>query len=407
MSSLSASTLWHPRKKPLLVRGTNIIPDDVLLSNIFIRLAAKQLAQMRSLSKTWNSRLSHPSFIKSHLDHSKDTNDEILMVFQNSYISEITPFTTHTTPDLQLTNSVNVHMNSSSAYGHFVGAVNGLICLFSNGVFKIWNPSLSSLIALPPYTFDSDEDDITFNHRFGFDPKTNDYKVIKLTYNSSVDDNIAYNWFPVEVFSVLKGSWESITERFPSHVETILNMNEFVVDGYDGRLHYLCRVNYGAERKKVTIVAFDLGDETFSEIVLPDSVQNYSRAMEVGVLSKKLCVMSGLRNGGCEVWVMENYGVVTSWVKCHVISKYKGHDIYPIGFTSNNQFLFAHGIHLSLYDPEASTFRDFKDAQPFTNLVTVVQYVDSLVWVTAAKWAYNDVSKSSSQIEKKQHLLDG
>nr|XP_043606884.1 F-box protein CPR1-like [Erigeron canadensis] len=281
------------RKKPLLVLGTNIIlPDDVLLSNIFIRLEAKQLAQMRSLSKTWNSLLSHPSFIDSHLRHSKDTNDEILLVFQDSCFSKDEPFTAHTTPDLQLTDKVKAHTDSLE--GYVVGAVNGLICLASEERCTIWNPSLSASIDLPPWTIGLDHD-IRFclDFRFGFDCKTNDYKVVKLTFNYRKE------WFPVEVFRVSKGSWESITERFPSHVEMILNMKEFVVDGHDGRLHYLCRINSA----QWTIVAFDLGDETFREIALPDSLP--AGVKKVGVLSQKLCLLSSDRNVGCcEVWVM-------------------------------------------------------------------------------------------------------
>nr|XP_043639168.1 F-box/kelch-repeat protein At3g06240-like [Erigeron canadensis] len=388
---------------------------------------------MRSLSKTWNSLLSHPSFIKSHLDHSKDTNDEILLVFQSRSISKDIPVTAYISPNLQLANSVKVYMDSLR--GFVVGLVNGLVCLESEECCTIWNPSLSASIDLPPYTIDGDSDsdynysdsdsdyNISYgdlrknerfyysrnsNFKFGFDPKKNDYKIVKLTYGYCNYDDRILHWLPVEVFSVLKGSWESITERFPSHVERILNMNEFVVDGYDGRLHYLCKVKISvSERTKVTIVAFDLDDETFSEIAFPDSIQYHRLRMELGVLSGKFCVMLNVSNGDCEVWVMENYGVATSWVKRHVIPKCKGDDIFPIGITLKNHFVLEHGNHrvLSLYDQEASTFKDFKGVKPFSSF-TVVQYVDSLVWVTPAKWANNDVCVSSSQIEKKQHSLD-
>nr|XP_043611931.1 F-box protein At4g22390-like [Erigeron canadensis] len=231
---------------------------------------------MRSLSKTWNSLLSHPSFIESHLNRSKGTNDAILLINE--------------------------------------------------------------------------------------------------------DEGVIYNWFPVHVFSVIKGSWEPITERFPSHALAIRKINEVFVDGHDDRLHYLCLVTYHADWTEETIVAFDLGDETFSEMSLPDWGHDYRRENELGFLSQKLCVMSCIGNGDCEVWVMENYEVATSWVKRYVVPKYDGDNIIPIGFTLNSEFVFEHGIHLAL-----------------------------LVWpVTLTKWAYNndDGCKSSSQIEKKQDLDD-
>lgn len=38
----------------------------------------------------------------------------------------------------------------------------------------------------------------------------------------------------------------------------------------------------------------------------------------IGVLGKKLCVMSNVGVLECEVWVMDGYGMVESWVKHHV-----------------------------------------------------------------------------------------
>ncbi|KAI3789911.1 hypothetical protein L2E82_02717 [Cichorium intybus] len=53
------------------------LPDE-LLGNIFIRLLAKQLAQMRSVSKSWNALLSQSSFVQSYVHRS---NDDFFFVF--------------------------------------------------------------------------------------------------------------------------------------------------------------------------------------------------------------------------------------------------------------------------------------------------------------------------------------
>lgn len=52
------------------------------------------------------------------------------------------------------------------------------------------------------------------------------------------------------------------------------------------RVHWIGDVD-----QRQTIVAFDLGVETFSEIPLLDSIQ-YTGWNVLGVLSQKLCVMS-------------------------------------------------------------------------------------------------------------------
>ncbi|CAH1424364.1 unnamed protein product [Lactuca virosa] len=76
-----------------------------LLSIIFIRLLAKQLAQMRCVSKSWNALLSESSFVKSHLHHSINNKDQILLVFYHkASSSDPNQFTAHPSrsPHLQL-----------------------------------------------------------------------------------------------------------------------------------------------------------------------------------------------------------------------------------------------------------------------------------------------------------------
>ncbi|KAJ9554013.1 hypothetical protein OSB04_018058 [Centaurea solstitialis] len=191
-------------------------PLDVL-SNILIRLPAKPLARIRCVSKPWNTLLSQPSFIKSHLQRYIKDNDEILVVFANGFGSD---------PEL-------VH-----------GSVNGLICLSyrtSNNaepVIQIWNRSLLAILTLPSYCnpFGCTEK-ISIQFGFRFDPKTHDYKVIKfmtpiptlliLIQNSFKDRdvNLPYENIQVEVF---KG--------FLSNVTKIVGRDGIFVDGHDGHL---------------------------------------------------------------------------------------------------------------------------------------------------------------------------
>nr|XP_043617038.1 F-box protein CPR1-like [Erigeron canadensis] len=352
-SSTSSTIIKRVAKKPLLL-ATNI-PEDVLLSNIFIRLPAKQLAQMRSLSKTWNALLSHPSFIQSHLDRSIKTNDEILVFFYNVDFSHREPCTAH--PSGSPSEDLTKLIKPLPGYNSVIGSVNGLICYIKYYSYchihslRIWNPSLSATIALPPY-IDIGVYDPVPSFRFGFDPKTCDYKLVKIAYSFDMNDNLIEEFLPVEVYSMRKDSWESITERFPSHITCFRNLNEVYVDGYDGHVHWHCYVdtNYMLE----TIIAFDLNLETFSEILLPDAIQsNRGRSNALGVWSRKLCVISCIEDGDCEVWVMDKYKVATSWMKLHVLSGFSG-NIDPIGFTLN---------------VDSST--------------RVAQYIDSLVWPVA------------------------
>ncbi|CAH1425350.1 unnamed protein product [Lactuca virosa] len=264
-----------------------------LLSNIFIRLLAKQLAQMRSVSKSWNAFLSHSSFVKSHLHRSIHNNDQILLIFQDEeFYSGTKPFTAipSRSPRLELTNFIKFPVKPQSGHTdgiRVIGSVNGLICSsYDDYVIHIWSPSLSAVLTLPPYSTPSNGyNSFKIHFRFGFDPKSNDYKVVKLTGLNGPYENVVTWWLQVEIYGMRKGSWKLITERFPSHITTITNGDYVCVDGHDGCLHWL-GYDYISENTDLKmIVAFDLGSEIFREIPLPDSILNDDREIVLGVLA--------------------------------------------------------------------------------------------------------------------------
>lgn len=53
----------------------NIVPEEILTYNIFCRLPVKSLGQCKCVSKSWNSLISQPQFIKSHLTITSEEND--------------------------------------------------------------------------------------------------------------------------------------------------------------------------------------------------------------------------------------------------------------------------------------------------------------------------------------------
>nr|XP_043619608.1 F-box/kelch-repeat protein At3g06240-like [Erigeron canadensis] len=373
------------------------LSEDVL-NNIFIRLPAKQLVQMRRVCKPWNAFLSESYFIKSHLNHSirNKHNNEIVLAFNAAirYRKHALPCTVYDlsqSPDIKLNDLVKLpHNFPQSALheygGHVIGSVNGLICFYIGRYYDvkgiyIWNPSLSAVKLLPPISepliqYDYKNNGLRsryiFSFGFGFDPMTDDYKVLKITHDR--DKSV---WLQVEVYSIKKDSWEFIIvdDSFPEDVVGIF------VDDHDGHLYAL---SYFKKNHIQKIVVFDLGVESFRQMSLPDSV--VANCNILGMLDGKLCLVSYTQHDGkLEVWVIMNeYGVARdSWVKSHVlsnsISKACG-DIIPFGFTSNNKFFFyaySRGL-LGVYDQETYKVTYFGS---FTSgLDEVVQYVDSLVW---------------------------
>ncbi|KAJ9554350.1 LOW QUALITY PROTEIN: hypothetical protein OSB04_018395 [Centaurea solstitialis] len=414
-TSSTLCLISHTKMAPTKHRTTiQSLPDDVL-SKILIRLPAKPLARMRCVSKPMYAFLSQPSFIKSHLHRSiHNTDDEVFLIFNDGLCSNY-PFsvTAHFSRSPRRVVDNFIKMPSSipqSAYDtvKILGSVNGLICFSfepeNDFVIQIWNPSLSAVSTLPPFhdhaRFLSDYDNFQMHFRFGYDPKTDDYKLVKLTNRyKKQPDLFCFTIFAfdlrsfvndvgkipeVEVYSMRKGSWKSLQDHsFPRHVSGIIDENVVSVDGHDGFIHWLGYMNTVTQQ---TIVAFDLGRETFSEIRLPDSFPNDDprRYMNgLGVLGGKLCVMAFNQYFDCEIWVMKEYGVPKSWVKSNILSAHSTNAHYfPFGFTLNNVFLFARSFGvLALLDPVRAKIESFKVIPRFQT--KIVQYVDSLVWVAA------------------------
>ncbi|KAL4591315.1 hypothetical protein LXL04_004273 [Taraxacum kok-saghyz] len=372
------------------------LPCDVL-SEIFIRLRAKQIAQMRCISKYWNTHLSQSSFIKSHLDRSIHNNDRILFVFPTSDCLDVEQLTI--SPFIELPNFIELPFNAQFKCfrGEVIGSFNGLICFkygptLDSGIIYIWNPSLSAVLTVP-YSVSPRVGKYMPDHyfRFGYDPKTDDYKVFKCTEGVKYtglgyDPRVVEKWMQIEVYSMRKASWKLINQKIPSHLKMTYYPYHICLDDLHPHLHW-----FGKNETGQVIVAFDLSTETFREIHLPEISKYF------GVLGGKLCVMSKVPDCECEVWVMGEYGVVESWVKHHVLY------FIPHGFTLHSEFIFQVGnCGVGLHDLIAATTKFFRFRGGTKWRCMVVEYVDSLVWVASSKKLAQPKEKHPNKTQDKQ-----
>jgi hypothetical protein len=183
------------------------VPDEVVV-DILQRLPVKSVIRFRCVSKSWNSLITSPAFVHSHLNQSIPNNNNLLIVrhcsssanraldkehyklfYDNEAFEECAEF------DFPA---------KSRSLKHFglIASENGLICLSEQERYVLWNPSIRKCWNLPkPCITARKHSGSTCHEAFGFDPRTNDYKVVRIVIHHSTKDAL------VEVYSVSTCSW--------------------------------------------------------------------------------------------------------------------------------------------------------------------------------------------------------
>jgi F-box interacting protein len=117
----------------------------------------------------------------------------------------------------------------------------------------------------------------------------------------------------------------------------VVNHSAFV----NGALHWLAFRRTDDHKLHHFVLVFDLGDEVFREILLPELpiitlmivYRNFFRVWEFHCLvSNRDCFRHSL-----DIWVMKEYGVASSWTKVLTIDDQGSRSGYAIGFRRNGE----------------------------------------------------------------------
>ncbi|OMP04957.1 hypothetical protein COLO4_09170 [Corchorus olitorius] len=143
---------------------------------------------------------------------------------------------------------------------------------------------------------------------FGFDSKTNDYKLLR--FFEMNDQSIG-----AELYSLNANCWTSITCIAPNYSPLYGAQYYYGNSFVNGAIHLLA---YDREGSRCRVLAFDVSEQVFSEIPLPDHLSNASffRAWLLKYRQSSIAIMTWKSEPNLmELWVMKEYGVATSWTK--------------------------------------------------------------------------------------------
>ncbi|XP_030962355.1 F-box/kelch-repeat protein At3g23880-like isoform X2 [Quercus lobata] len=342
------------------------LPNEVLLE-ILHRLPVKSLIQFRCVSKSYNSLITSPAFIKSSYTRSPSDSNKLIVRYLDvkSHVERYKLIhedndnndssSSEQIPDLEFP-----LRSSSWDYFQLVGSANGLFCLHEGKHFILWNPCIRKFITLPNPSF------IDLFPRYlavGFDLRTDDYKVARIA------GNIRYEGAKpplvlVEVYSVSEGSWR-VTNGGDSYPPRITISNWHPQAAYLNGAVYFAANDWGDAQSSI-VLSFDLGDEVFRLISLPNGKFGLDADIGTSVFNGLLSLICyGNQHlsivKSCSVWVMKEDGVVDSWTKQFTIElnmlRWK-----VLGFLKNDHVLVqkikSHGSKLLSYDPESQQVKN-------------------------------------------------
>uniref|UniRef100_A0A2N9H7Y0 F-box associated beta-propeller type 1 domain-containing protein n=1 Tax=Fagus sylvatica TaxID=28930 RepID=A0A2N9H7Y0_FAGSY len=200
------------------------------------------------------------------------------------------------------------------------GSCNGMVCLASaderlSHLIYLWNPSIRKfkmLCATP----------LTLRHEcvalgLAYHSQNNDFKILRIVCREPSAE--------AEIYTLSTDSWRKVVI---------------------------------SEEKYDSILSFDVNDEKFQNIMLPQNHlvdDMFFEFQQLAVFKGLLALMvfgKALNkiNGICNIWVMKEYAVVESWTKIHV-------SVDPVnnfyGCNDNNELLIENDTGLVSFDPDS------------------------------------------------------
>jgi len=318
-------SLLSPSRRPIIT-SPKFIPNEHI-PDLFSLLPVKSLLRFRCLSKSHDSLISDPNFIKLHLTRSAQKEDFTLVSTSDRSVVSFTVFRLLENPPIIINLPEDPYHKLTEDSLYIVGSCNGLLCLFGqfftpnfNSVtwLRLWNPATRTLSAKLGYSIHYN---LYFypNLTFGYDKSANTYKVVYLAPHAK----------NVSVFSSQHNTWRKIQNSPVTHDYSINAVH------LSGCVSWLAIRNYSAPYdcenitvQQFVIISIDLRTEKHSQLLPPQGFTEVPIvAPNLSVLHDFLCFSHDYNNTHFVIWKMKELGVEDSWTQLFQIS-YNNLQIY-------------------------------------------------------------------------------
>jgi F-box interacting protein len=369
------------------------LPED-LVTEILVWLPVVSLLRFKCVCKSWYALITHQNFIRKHLLHNNNNNRNALFLLKTTedYTEDYVVSTlSYETLQVSLTQPVPPPYfgMAKKVRVYLVGSCNGLVCLHANYGLNvvIWNPATKetkvvSNSNLPRYP--AGYHTVIDGIGFGFDAKTNDYKILNLL--SLYDDPNSIQSKKIvqsEVYSLSADSWRK-GDSPPCFLFSCLRPMDTYING-------VASWNASVANWK-GVLSFVMSDEVFLKTQLPDDVLNDSERHffllneSIAMAVTKCSEDHMWYNRGCsevcfDIWLLLEVGVNNSWTRLFTIGPITG-IFRPLGSWKNDSmFLEKCYRELVLYDPSTKEVTDLEVGDGQRVSWQIITYTETLVSV--------------------------
>ncbi|KAK3015961.1 hypothetical protein RJ639_007074 [Escallonia herrerae] len=292
------------------------LPEDVV-TEILLLLPVKSLLRCKSVCKSWYTLITKPSFTTAHLNCNAalKRNDCILIkrFLQESNKSVLSILSNEISSDDQVP-STEIIIPHSNHFLQMLGPSNGIACLTDHCDIILCNPSIRDFKVLPAPSFNYPQGlySSTIGAGFGFDPLSNEYKVIRIAELHEDDESWGYKFHSVkvEIYNLSTNCWREIDAVVP--FVWFFPCSELL---FNGHFHWWADDDdHGGE----SMLSFHITTEVFQQIGLPEICafpDGNERAFLILNESIALLLFNSSEQTSFDIWLMTEYGVAESWTK--------------------------------------------------------------------------------------------
>lgn len=324
-----------------------------LIIDILLRLPAKSLLRFKIVCKLWYNLINSSDFVDLHFERSIASQTNFHFVYKTPilHLGDFDTFDNPISLDYPFKNCDNGGVG-------VVGSCNGLLCLQSYDFehpLLIYNPTTQTYKTLPllpisaPFSYTRS----VFNFGFGYESITRDYRCVRIIRNYN-EETSSYE-SDVMVYSLKGDLWrKAATPSVDYNLDYYYTKSVFL----NGAIHWDGGITENEANEALPIVVFNLKDECFSTMLIPDFDSMEIVHMFVGVLDESLCLAVSELSGDTHLWVMKEYGTPESWTKLYSVPKLNS--FYekvasPICYSMSLKELFVHTTYLQVASIDLDT----------------------------------------------------